>query len=69
MNETQSLKKVAASVYICQVLTFVLAGFPLLIGVGINFYFKKEVRLMESLISLFNKNKETCQTDNKFPQY
>ncbi len=43
INETQSLKKIAASVYICQVLTFVLAGFPLLIGVGINFYFKKEV--------------------------
>lgn len=42
MNENPSLKKIAAGVYICQVLTFVLAGFPLLVGVGVNFYFQKD---------------------------
>lgn len=42
MKETKSLKKIAASVYLCQLLTFMLAGLPLLIGVAINFYNKKE---------------------------
>jgi uncharacterized membrane protein len=42
MKETTSLKKIAASVYLCQLLTFMLAGLPLLIGVAINFYNKKE---------------------------
>lgn len=42
MQETKSLKKIAASVYLCQLLTFILAGVPLLIGVAINFYNKDE---------------------------
>ncbi len=42
MKETKSLKKIAASVYLCQLLTFILAGFPLLIGVALNFYNKDE---------------------------
>lgn len=42
MSETKSLKKIAAVVYLCQLLTFMLAGLPLLLGVGINFYNKKE---------------------------
>lgn len=42
MKETTSLKKITASVYLCQLLTFMLAGLPLLIGVVINFYNKEE---------------------------
>lgn len=42
MKETTSLKKIAASVYLCQLLTFMLAGLPLLLGVALNFYNKKE---------------------------
>jgi uncharacterized membrane protein len=33
----QTLKRLAATVYLCQVLTFMLAGLPLLVGVVINF--------------------------------
>jgi uncharacterized membrane protein len=44
-NEKNStLKKLAATVYLCQVLTFMLAGLPLLIGVAINFYKKNDVQ-------------------------
>ncbi len=32
----ERLKKLATTVYLCQVLTFFLAGLPLLIGVAIN---------------------------------
>lgn len=42
MNENKSLKKIAAIVYLCQLLSFMLAGLPLLIGVAINFYNKEE---------------------------
>ena len=43
MNDnTKSLKKIAATVYLCQLLTFMLAGAPLLVGVAINFYNKNE---------------------------
>lgn len=42
MNENKSLKKIAAIVYVCQLLSFMLAGVPLLIGVAINFYSKAE---------------------------
>ncbi len=38
-----SLKKLTATVYLCQVLTFFLAGLPLLIGFGINFLNKDDV--------------------------
>ena len=33
-----------------------------------DIYFKKESMLIESLISIFDKNKEIWQTDNKSPQ-
>lgn len=38
-----SLKKLTATVYLCQVLTFFLAGLPLLVGFGINFLKKNDV--------------------------
>lgn len=39
-----SLKKVAATVYLCQALSFMLAGLPLLVGVVLNFLEKEEVK-------------------------
>jgi uncharacterized membrane protein len=54
MNETateetnnatlQTLKRVTATVYLCQVLTFMLAGLPLLVGVALNFYKKNDAK-------------------------
>jgi uncharacterized membrane protein len=38
------LKKVAATVYLCQALTFMLAGLPLLVGVALDFYEKDAVK-------------------------
>jgi uncharacterized membrane protein len=38
-----SLKRLTATVYLCQVLTFTFLGLPLLAGVAINFYNRKEV--------------------------
>lgn len=38
-----SLKRLTAIVYLCQVLTFALAGLPLLAGAAINFLKRKEV--------------------------
>ncbi len=43
-EKLQTLKKLAATVYLCQALTFMLAGFPLLLGVAINFYKRNEVQ-------------------------
>jgi uncharacterized membrane protein len=43
-EKLQPFKKMAATVYLCQALTFMLAGLPLLIGVAINFSGKKEVQ-------------------------
>ena len=40
----QTLKKVTAGVYLCQALTFMLAGLPLLLGVAINFYKRRDVQ-------------------------
>ena len=40
--ETDTLKKYAAAVYLCQVLAFGFFGLPLLIGVVINFIKKNE---------------------------
>jgi uncharacterized membrane protein len=37
------LKKLTATVYLCQLLTFALAGVPLLVGVGINFIYRNNV--------------------------
>ncbi|MDD4914158.1 MAG: hypothetical protein PHW13_03855 [Methylococcales bacterium] len=36
-EELQSLKRLTATVYLCQLLTFMLAGLPLLAGVALNF--------------------------------
>jgi len=44
MNEKLAgLKKLTAAIYICQVLSFFLAGLPLLIGIALNFWKKEEV--------------------------
>ena len=40
----QTLKKLAATVYLCQALTFMLAGLPLLLGVAINFYKRNDAQ-------------------------
>ncbi len=40
----EKLKNLTAAVYICQILTFVLAGVPLLIGVALNFYYRNAVQ-------------------------
>ncbi|MDD1614152.1 MAG: hypothetical protein LUP98_05820 [Methylococcaceae bacterium] len=43
-EKLQTLKKLAATVYLCQALTFMLAGLPLLLGVAINFYKRNEAQ-------------------------
>ena len=43
-EKLETLKKLTAAVYLCQALTFMLAGLPLLLGVAINFYKRKEVQ-------------------------
>ena len=43
-EKLQTLKRLAATVYLCQLLTFMLAGLPLLAGVAINFYKRDEVQ-------------------------
>lgn len=43
-EKLESLKKLTAVVYLCQVLTFALAGLPLLVGVAINFLNRNEVQ-------------------------
>jgi uncharacterized membrane protein len=39
-----SLKKIVATVYLCQVLSFLLAGLPLLFGVWLNFLNKEDAK-------------------------
>ena len=36
-QQLQKLKRVVSTVYLCQLLTFMLAGLPLLVGVALNF--------------------------------
>jgi uncharacterized membrane protein len=43
-EKLRSLKKLAAAVYLCQVLAFAFAGLPLLVGVSINFMRRDEAR-------------------------
>jgi uncharacterized membrane protein len=43
-EKLHSLKKLATAVYLCQVLAFVFAGLPLLVGVAINFMKQDEAR-------------------------
>lgn len=44
IERLHSLKRLAAAVYLCQVLAFALAGLPLLVGVAINFMNRNKVR-------------------------
>jgi len=43
-DNLRALKKLAAIVYLCQVLAFAFAGLPLLIGVVINFIKRNDVQ-------------------------
>ena len=43
-EKLEKLKRLAATVYLCQVLMFGLFGLPLLVGVAINFLKRKEVK-------------------------
>ena len=43
-DDLHTLKRLAATVYLCQILTFLLAGLPLLLGVAINFYKRDAVK-------------------------
>lgn len=40
-KKLESLKKLVAVVYVCQVLTFALAGIPLIVGLVINYHYRK----------------------------
>ena len=44
IEKLRKLRTMAATVYLCQALTFMLAGLPLLVGVAINFYGRNEVQ-------------------------
>ena len=44
MKSLDSLKKLTATVYFCQIFCFALAGLPLLAGVALNFYNKEDVQ-------------------------
>ena len=43
-EKLRTLKTMAATVYLCQALTFMLAGLPLLVGVAINFFGRNDVQ-------------------------
>lgn len=43
-DSLQSLKRLTATVYLCQVLTFTFLGLPLLVGAAINFYNRNKVK-------------------------
>ena len=59
LERLQALKRLTATVYLCQVLTFMLAGLPLLVGVAINFFKRNEVQ-GTWLESHFNWQIKTC---------
>ncbi|MDP1772583.1 MAG: hypothetical protein Q8L15_09895 [Methylobacter sp.] len=44
IERLHSLKRLATSVYLCQILSFAFAGLPLLIGVVINFMRQEDVK-------------------------
>ncbi|MGZ4980878.1 MAG: DUF4870 family protein [Methylobacter sp.] len=44
IERLHSLKRLTTAVYLCQVLSFVFAGLPLLVGVAINFMKQDKVR-------------------------
>jgi uncharacterized membrane protein len=43
-EQLQALKKLTATVYLCQALTFMLAGLPLLLGVTLNFFKRNDIQ-------------------------
>jgi len=43
-EELQALKRVTATVYLCQALSFIFATLPLLVGLAFNLYRRKEVQ-------------------------
>ncbi len=44
IEKLHSLKRLATVVYLCQVLAFIFAGLPLLVGAAINFLKQEEVQ-------------------------
>ena len=52
-DKLRTLKLLTAAIYLCQALTFMLAGLPLLVGVAINFIKRNEVQgtWLESLLT------------------
>lgn len=42
-DDLAALKKLTATVYLCQILSFAMAGLPLLLGVAINFIYRNNV--------------------------
>jgi uncharacterized membrane protein len=40
-QDTSTLKRLATTVYLCQLLSFTMLGLPLLVGVAINFFNRK----------------------------
>jgi len=42
-KDLHALKNLTATIYLCQVLAFALAGLPLLVGVGLNFMKRQQV--------------------------
>lgn len=43
-EKLQTLKRLAVTVYLCQLLSFALLGLPLLVGVAINFMNRNDVQ-------------------------
>lgn len=43
-DELKKLKTITGIVYLCQILSFVFAGLPLLIGVVINYIYRSKVK-------------------------
>jgi len=58
-EELQVLKRVTATVYLCQALSFIFASLPLLVGVAFNIFRRKEVK-DTWLESHFNWQIKTC---------
>ncbi len=59
VEELQALKRVTATVYLCQALSFIFATVPLLVGLAFNLYRRKEVQ-GTWLESHFNWQIKTC---------
>ncbi len=57
-DKLHELKRLTATVYLCQALSFIFAAVPLLVGVAINFFKRDEVQgtWLESHFNFSNKN-------------